>query len=60
MKKILASLLLVASMSAVSVGAAKADMMHERMMMKRHHMMEMREHRMMMMHRRHHMMRHEM
>ena len=62
LNKILASLLLVASMSALSVGVAKADMMHDRMMMRRQHMMEMRHrHEMMMMHHHHHdMMDHRM
>lgn len=50
LKKIVASALLVASLSTVSF-AAKADMMHDRMMM--------RHHRMMMMHHHHHMMMHD-
>ena len=58
LKKLIASALLVASMSAMPI-VAKADMMHDHMMMKRHHMMEMRRHRMMMMHH-HHMMHHDM
>ena len=61
LKKLIASLVLVASMSGVSV-AAKADMMrdhmmHERMMM-RHHRMMMHHHHHMMMH--DHMMHHDM
>ena len=51
LKKLFATLVLIASMSGVSV-AAKADMMHDHM---RERMM-MRQHRMMMMHRHHHMM----
>ena len=51
LKKIVATLVLVASMSGVSA-IAKADMMHGRM----HDRMMMRHHRMMMHH--HHMMMH--
>ena len=54
LKKLIASLVLVAAMSIVSV-AAKADMMHDHM----HERMMMKHHRMMMMHHRHHMMMHK-
>lgn len=56
LKKMIASLVLVAAMSGVSV-TANAGMMHERMMMK-HHRMMMHHHRMMMHHG--HMMHHGM
>ena len=59
LKKMIASLVLVAAMSGVSV-TANAGMMHARMhehMMMKHHRMMMHHHRMMM---HHHMMHHGM
>ena len=53
LKKMISSLVLVASMTGVSV-AAKADMMHHRMHERMMH------YRMMMMHHHHHMMHHHM